>query len=691
MEMQDSSLESGKKDSDQKIVRLITACLRCRQRKVKCDREFPSCGNCRKSGAKCVVLDPQSGEVVSRMSIFTLKQQLDQVTKELEDLKRLRALETAQTRPVSENSELLLLAQVSQEFRFGRVLLMSNNEIQAATSGDCPLKLPEKLFAEACIQSFFAVTNIQVPILHRDSYLFHFFKPLYGTVGGSLLSKIFGDNFNPSDYKEELEEATPLDEAQKGKCLFFLYIIIAILTSQHQQHYPLAISTHYKNLAFRYVDLVWRHEESDQDELAKLEMLQSLLLLTQYALMRPCSPGAWYLVGTTVRLCQDLGLHNEPDFSRTLDYYILDMRRRLFWCCYALDRQISMYFGRQFGIDSNHIDCPLLSMRDDLVIIRQKRKDESLRSWLREEPHTKNTTLHFINLRVLQGEIFDYIHDTKNRVSHGRSKDYNDAELQKQMLEHNTWKSARYHDLLAWISETRESPLTTQPFNDMIFRLNYNQTLIQLYGLSNISPVIIDCEHFEITHRAGKEMISIYADLTKQKLINFSWVAINNLYMGATVYLQLIALSESLLKRIDYHEVQNNCQEAMTVLEALCDVCYDLAQEYCRKFKSFSASVLAQLQQKRPGETDAQQMPLTKKRNVSNVFSALAEDGCQPGFPQVSRADQVGELEFDGFHGVDGSLKENDVLLNLMMGSVNGNPGENPETSFKFDAGFFYE
>jgi hypothetical protein len=117
-----------------------------------------------------------------------------------------------------------------------------------------------------------------------------------------------------------------------------------------------------------------------------LEELQAVLLLAGFALLRPVAPGLWYIVGVAVRLGVDLGLHyedgvdidgatraseeqktgtsdpikQEPDASaarakidakeRGRREWVRDLRRRLWWCVYSLDRLVSTCVGRPFGI-----------------------------------------------------------------------------------------------------------------------------------------------------------------------------------------------------------------------------------------------------------------------------------------------------------------------------------------------------
>jgi hypothetical protein len=105
-----------------------------------------------------------------------------------------------------------------------------------------------------------------------------------------------------------------------------------------------------------------------------LEELQAVLLLASYALLRPVSPGLWYIVGVAVRLAVDLGLHCEdaeqelkprPPGPKTekegRKEWVRDMRRRLWWCVYSLDRLVSTCVGRPFGIADEVISTQVRS------------------------------------------------------------------------------------------------------------------------------------------------------------------------------------------------------------------------------------------------------------------------------------------------------------------------------------------
>lgn len=68
--------------------------------------------------------------------------------------------------------------------------------------------------------------------------------------------------------------------------------------------------------------------------------IQSLALFTQYAMLDPAHFDSWHLVGVACRAAVDLGFHQDPPSQAQADRPALDMRRKTFYCVYALDRYV---------------------------------------------------------------------------------------------------------------------------------------------------------------------------------------------------------------------------------------------------------------------------------------------------------------------------------------------------------------
>nr|XP_036582575.1 fungal specific transcription factor domain-containing protein [Colletotrichum truncatum]KAF6791279.1 fungal specific transcription factor domain-containing protein [Colletotrichum truncatum] len=91
--------------------------------------------------------------------------------------------------------------------------------------------------------------------------------------------------------------------------------------------------------------------------------IQSLILFTQYSMLDPAHFDSWYLIGFASRAVVDLGFHQDPPLLQVPDKAALDIRRRMFYCVYALDRTISMIRTRSFSFtdDSINVEYPTAS------------------------------------------------------------------------------------------------------------------------------------------------------------------------------------------------------------------------------------------------------------------------------------------------------------------------------------------
>ncbi|CAG8957594.1 hypothetical protein HYFRA_00010460 [Hymenoscyphus fraxineus] len=88
--------------------------------------------------------------------------------------------------------------------------------------------------------------------------------------------------------------------------------------------------------------------------------IQALILLVQYSMLDPAHFDSWQLIGFACRAVVDLGFHQDPPSEQQTDRVTLDMRRRIFYCAYALDRSISMVHARCFSFtdDSTAVNLP---------------------------------------------------------------------------------------------------------------------------------------------------------------------------------------------------------------------------------------------------------------------------------------------------------------------------------------------
>lgn len=88
--------------------------------------------------------------------------------------------------------------------------------------------------------------------------------------------------------------------------------------------------------------------------------VQALVMLTEYAMLDPHHLDSWILIGAASRAMVDLGLHQDPPKGTPMPKAQLDLRRRVFYCVYVLDRSTSLVQTRAFSFsdDSTKVKIP---------------------------------------------------------------------------------------------------------------------------------------------------------------------------------------------------------------------------------------------------------------------------------------------------------------------------------------------
>ncbi|GAC93735.1 potential fungal zinc cluster transcription factor [Pseudozyma hubeiensis SY62] len=94
-----------------------------------------------------------------------------------------------------------------------------------------------------------------------------------------------------------------------------------------------------------------------------LETIQSLLFMALREGGNGRASQASAYISTACRMCVDLGLHRQRDFTSVLGLQFShaeeQARRRIFWCLYLLDKTSSASLGRPVTLRYAEIDCPL--------------------------------------------------------------------------------------------------------------------------------------------------------------------------------------------------------------------------------------------------------------------------------------------------------------------------------------------
>lgn len=420
--------------------------------------------------------------------------------------------------------------------------------------------LPSKKDAEKRLSQYFCQANSQIPIFHRELFIKNYFVPIYGPFSPEISLA--------SDYttvEVDAEGAVPVEQPvitsdTPQVPLYFLFIVFGCATSVHQQLYPAGVSESYQQAAMQYIDVAFASAN-------RLEALQAMLVLCLFSIMRPTVPGVWYTLSMALRLCIDLGLHCESN-NKVTDGFDLDMRRRLFWCTYMLDRQICVYLGRPFGIPEDSIRVPFFSELDDSLIVSQNNVDYSLMTSPGGVKSYKYIALAFARVRQIQAEIqrmmFEY------------------TEVPRRFATFADWFQDVCNRLDEWMDSCPNTNLQTNcGFTTTFFALNYHQSRLLLYGVGPKNPAP-SAYSLECVLEASKGIMTKYHSLHQIMSINYTWVAVHNLFIAGTCFLYSVYNSlvsgTCPISREDYETVSKQCVVVLDSLIGRCNaaqVCHD--------------------------------------------------------------------------------------------------------------------
>ncbi|KDQ10040.1 hypothetical protein BOTBODRAFT_178587 [Botryobasidium botryosum FD-172 SS1] len=92
---------------------------------------------------------------------------------------------------------------------------------------------------------------------------------------------------------------------------------------------------------------------------SQLAHVQAFVLLSSFLASINSLPQAWLLCGQAIRIAQDLGLHRSPRNLYALKPIEMEIRRKVWWCVYGLDRMLAVALGRPLGINDDDCDAEL--------------------------------------------------------------------------------------------------------------------------------------------------------------------------------------------------------------------------------------------------------------------------------------------------------------------------------------------
>ncbi|KAF9582311.1 hypothetical protein BGW38_000360, partial [Lunasporangiospora selenospora] len=268
--------------------------------------------------------DPEEEDILAfdkdaRIKINALSDSMDSMA--LDDGGIVRYLGNSSGIDLLQKNQLLKngYLMVPVKFKDHQDWLMQKEIALAQLTSEMPL--PPRDLADHLIELYFTFVHPNLPIVHKPTFMRQYQNP----------------------------------DPEKRPPMVLLNAIFAIASrfSEHPEiigddHDPDAFGDEYFSRAKRIIDIEY--------ELPRQAVIQALLMMVLYRFTSVKSGGrVWVMLGMATRMAQDLGMHRSSARWQ-LPPLETEIRKRLWWACYIMDRWVSAAMGRPMAIDDTDCD-----------------------------------------------------------------------------------------------------------------------------------------------------------------------------------------------------------------------------------------------------------------------------------------------------------------------------------------------
>ncbi|EXJ83581.1 hypothetical protein A1O1_07204 [Capronia coronata CBS 617.96] len=560
----------------------ITACIRCRRKKKRCDQKLPRCSLCELAGTECVNYDALTSRHVPRSYVRDLEERIALLESKLQEHHihdtdhetTSRSPTTSVTVPASHladsyppnrprqnveahpptpmNNTLdttlaMALAQhgPTEEPALSDVLLtelmrtkitphgaerpdLEQGLQEKALSPDefdtSPISMPTREGAQNLFRAYFNFANQSLPLLHEPTLVQKF----------ELLSS--------TTRTVDLTEAS----TDHKLAVFFVFEVFAVALLLLQKYDPWRIPT---SMAERYHKTALK-AINEAGLPSDVRGVQALLLIAQYSYHHPIEWATWKTVGTAMRLAVELGLHQEPPPSHKLDDLTLEDRRRTFWVAYSMDINISITLGLPSSLSDGVIMAKVFSQENDENITSNGIvvADEST-------PKPKRVALHLLRYRQLQSEMRVVLYEKPP------------APLAYIPVDLSVWQQQMCHRLQSWYNDTpRPETLTHREHKNLEnFEVTYYAALLYLYQPSLNIPTPSEQGLLALAD-AASNTIQLYRRFFTKHQLTIYWLAVETLFSAGTALMYAYVKSHSVQERITFRHLESLVRTCSSVL-----------------------------------------------------------------------------------------------------------------------------
>jgi len=567
-------------------------CDRCYRRKGRCDKQQP-CGSCARANVSCAYTDKVRQRRFTSDDVERVEKKLRQSEARnrtlLEEVARLRAIGAHQSgvspanTDQSHSTDLPKRADAVSEISYLSINAAGERQPYLGSTSGVLFADLVRSSVDASVSRHVsppgAASQDQTDITSSPASATHSPRREHELPPEALASRLLGSYFEHDaiafpflspTFIYQIQQRFYQDDAYYSLRatsyeVFVFNMVLAIATASvykyDWQMLPSAESHHARAM----------HELNHVLSHGGLESLQAILLLCQYrqgSSIKDNSASMWHLVGIAARICLELGLHRESayplkwrddlDEDASERYQHQEVSRRSFWCLIAMDRVTSNILGRPLAIRDEDVDALLPSEEDDPELF------STLTDTASRIPRTA-VFKSIIEYRLLCGNILTTLHRRRAPTMTTTDALQLRADLASKL---ETWQAQLA--LLNLSSDSLSDPSERSCFLSPIwYRVLYANAKLSIW---RPCPLLADLSHdqhsLQNIYDSSIQAITAYAALHKSRKINYSWIALQSIFMAGLSF--LYSVSRHFREQQQHNHNQERCSSSTTSTTECC-------------------------------------------------------------------------------------------------------------------------
>ncbi|KAI0549674.1 fungal-specific transcription factor domain-containing protein [Xylaria curta] len=383
-------------------------------------------------------------------------------------------------------------------------------ELLVETQG--PISITKHQAVNLC-QTYFDIIHVRYPFLHEPTFL-------------RLLQRFFDD------------------DAQDDIAGFQIYMVLAISATIISRLHKIPLSGE------RYYMTAMQYFERIQME-SSIQGLQCILLLLIFAMHSPTVRlDVWCLNYQCIASVLDLGLQRAVTTRSGISRLDQEMRTRIFWVVYTLDRTIATMMGRPIGLRDEACDFRIPADLSDTDLDSGATSASSL-----DMPTHMTYAIHLFKLAKINSEI-KYVANSVNADAPNYAY--------PAIIDINAWQK----EVLLRLDQWAASVPAASDYSRTILLLRYHSVRMLLLRPSPNIPRP-DQQALRQCYHSAEESIRLSNELYKKNLLVQNWITFHSTVLSTITMFYCILSVPSIATTLEVEDFMSNVRAGLSVLGAV--------------------------------------------------------------------------------------------------------------------------